>query len=101
MYHKKFIKLLRKIHSWVGFIFSIFFVITSITGIILVFRKEIPKSLKDFVFTLHTYEFGILKYWAIVIGISLLILSISGTIIFIDSKFRKNKNENKNKNNDY
>ncbi|MFN3995724.1 MAG: hypothetical protein ACK4GR_04245 [bacterium] len=88
------IKIIRIVHGWLGFIFSIFFIITSLTGIVLVFRKEIPKSFKDFVFSLHTYEFGVLKYWAVAVGLALFGLSISGIILFISiygSKLWKNK----------
>ncbi len=85
------LKIIRKLHRWLGFLFSIFFISTAITGIILVFRKEIPKSLKDFVFALHTYDWGIFKYWAIVVGIILFGLSISGIIMFFEVQLRRKK----------
>lgn len=88
------IKIIRNIHGWFGFLFSLFFIITSVTGITLVFRKEIPKDFKDFMFSLHTYDFGVLKYWAIVVGLVLFGLSISGIILFFSvwvPKLRKNK----------
>lgn len=83
----KMVKILRNIHGWLGFIFSGFLIVMGVTGIILVFRKEIPRDLKNFVFKLHTYEFDgliFLKYWTIVIGLVLLVLSISGIVLFIN-----------------
>ncbi|MCX7758590.1 MAG: hypothetical protein N2169_03125 [bacterium] len=84
-----FIRLVRTLHSWFGFIFSVFFIATSITGIILVFRKDIPKGIKDLAFTIHTYEWGVLKYWAIIVGLVLIGLSVTGIILFFDIQLKK------------
>ncbi len=90
------IKLIRVIHRWVGFIFSIFFMITAITGFILVFRKNIPNDFEDFIFNIHTYEIlGVLKYFALVVALALFGLSISGIIMFIDLQFKKIKKTQK------
>ncbi len=86
------IKIIRVIHRWVGFLFSIFFMITAITGFILVFRKNIPSDFEDFIFNVHTYEIlGFLKYFALVISLALFGLSISGIIMFIDLQLKKIK----------
>ncbi|MCS7165476.1 MAG: hypothetical protein RMJ51_04295 [Candidatus Calescibacterium sp.] len=82
-------KVIRTLHAWLGFIFSVFFITTAISGIVLVFREEIPKDVKDLFFTIHTYEWGVLKYWAIIVGIILIGLSISGIILFIELQYKK------------
>lgn len=83
------IKVLRNIHAWFGFLFSIFFISSSITGIILVFRKEIPTNIKEFVFRIHTLDWGILKYWLILVGLVLFGLSSSGIILFFFTRINK------------
>ncbi|MGC8734697.1 MAG: hypothetical protein ACP5RD_06640 [bacterium] len=89
------IKIIRTIHRWVGFIFAMFFIISAITGFILVFRKNIPENIEDFIFNIHTYEIlGIFKYFALIVALALFGLSISGIILFIDvqlKKFKKDK----------
>ncbi|MEN3015274.1 MAG: hypothetical protein ABDH21_04360 [bacterium] len=85
----KLLSWIRKIHAYTGITFAIFFITSAISGIILVFRNQIPKDIKEFFFTLHTWEWGILKYWVIVVGIALIGLSISGTILFFSKHFIK------------
>ena len=86
------INLIRTIHRWVGFTFAIFFIITAITGFILVFRKNIPENIEDIIFNIHTYEvLGVFKYFALFVALALLGLSISGIILFINIYWKKLK----------
>jgi uncharacterized iron-regulated membrane protein len=86
------INLIRTIHRWVGFIFAIFFIITAITGFILVFRKNIPENIEDTIYNIHTYEvLGVFKYLALFVALALLGLSISGIILFINIYWKKLK----------
>jgi uncharacterized iron-regulated membrane protein len=86
------INLIRAIHRWVGFTFAIFFIITAITGFILVFRKDIPENIEDIIFNIHTYEvLGVFKYFALFVALALLGLSISGIILFINIYWKKLK----------
>jgi hypothetical protein len=88
------INLIRTIHRWVGFTFAIFFIITAITGFILVFRKNIPDDIERIIFNIHTFEiFGVFKYFALVVALALLGLSISGIILFINIYWKKLKVE--------
>jgi len=86
------INLIRTIHRWVGFTFAIFFIITAITGFILVFRKNIPENIEDTIYNIHTYEvLGVFKYFALFVALALLGLSISGIILFINIYWKKLK----------
>jgi len=86
------INLIRTIHKWVGFTFAIFFIITAITGLILVFRKNIPENVEDTIYNIHTYEvLGVFKYFALFVALALLGLSISGIILFINIYWKKLK----------
>jgi uncharacterized iron-regulated membrane protein len=86
------INLIRTIHKWVGFTFAIFFIITAITGLILVFRKNIPENIEDTIYNIHTYEvLGVFKYFALFVALALLGLSISGIILFINIYWKKLK----------
>jgi uncharacterized iron-regulated membrane protein len=88
------INLIRTIHRWVGFTFAIFFIITAITGFILVFRKNIPENIEDTIYNIHTYEvLGVFKYFALFVALALLGLSISGIILFINIYWKKLKVE--------
>jgi len=88
------INLIRTIHRWVGFTFAIFFIITAITGFILVFRKDIPENIEDTIYNIHTYEvLGVFKYFALFVALALLGLSISGIILFINIYWKKLKME--------
>lgn len=86
------INLIRTIHKWVGFTFAIFFIITAITGFILVFRKNIPENIEDTIYNIHTYEvLGVFKYFVLFVALALLGLSISGIILFINIYWKKLK----------
>jgi uncharacterized iron-regulated membrane protein len=86
------INLIRTIHKWVGFTFAIFFIITAITGLILVFRKNIPENVEYTIYNIHTYEvLGVFKYFALFVALALLGLSISGIILFINIYWKKLK----------
>lgn len=88
------INLIRTIHRWVGFTFTIFFIITAITGFILVFRKNIPDDIERIIFNIHTFEvLGVFKYFALFVALALLGLSISGIILFINIYWKKLKVE--------
>jgi uncharacterized membrane protein len=88
------INLIRTIHRWVGFTFAIFFIITAITGLILVFRKNIPENIEDTIYNIHTYEvLGVFKYFALFVALALLGLSISWIILFINIYWKKLKME--------
>lgn len=75
---------LRKLHRIVGVTFAPFFLITSLTGIILLWRKDglYDKEVKNLLISLHNWEIGA-KYIGIILAMGLLFMTVSGLILFI------------------
>lgn len=78
---------LRVFHRRVAIIFSPFLLITSLTGIVLLFRKDdiYSKEVKSLLIGLHNWEFGA-KYIGIVLALGLIIICISGLMLFMRTK---------------
>ncbi|MGR3318723.1 MAG: hypothetical protein ACUZ8O_09605 [Candidatus Anammoxibacter sp.] len=75
---------LRKIHRIVGIIYAPFFLITAITGIILLWRKAgvYGKGTKGVLQGMHNWEI-VSSYIGVILAIGLIWMSITGIIIFI------------------
>ena len=78
---------LRTFHRRVALIFSPFLLLTSLTGIFLLFRKDglYGKEAKSILIGLHNWELGA-KYIGIVLAIGLMSICISGLMIFFKTK---------------
>ncbi|MGR3221275.1 MAG: hypothetical protein ACUZ8H_15880 [Candidatus Anammoxibacter sp.] len=81
---------LRKIHRIIGIIYAPFFLITAITGMILLLRKVglYGKGTKDFLLGMHNWE-AVSSYVGVTLAIGLIWMSITGIIIFIKHCKRK------------
>lgn len=82
----------RNIHRLIGLIFAPFFLITAITGIILLWRKAgiYEKSTKGILLGMHNWEIAS-SYIGVILAIGLLFMTISGLIMIIKTR-KKHKN---------
>ena len=82
---------LRKIHKIVGLIFAPFFILTSLTGIVLLWRKDDVYSgdTKELLIGLHNWEIGA-KYIGVILACGLLFMTITGVIMAISSARKRN-----------
>jgi len=79
---------LRKFHKTIALIFSPFLLLTSVTGIILLWRKDelYSKETKNLLIGLHNWEYGA-KYIGSALGLALILIIVTGLLI----AFRGNK----------
>ena len=79
---------IRKFHRKLGLVLSPFLILTSLTGIALLFRKDnlYSKEVKSILIGLHNWEIG-MKYIGSVLAIGLLLLTTSGLLLY----FKKEK----------
>lgn len=77
----------RNVHRLIGLIFAPFFLITSITGIILLWRKAgiYEKDTKSFLIGLHNWEIAS-QYIGVILAFGLLFMTISGLIMLIKTR---------------
>jgi len=82
---------LRKFHKTVGLIFAPFFLLTSLTGILLLWRKDdvYGKEVKDLLIGLHNWEIG-MKYIGVILALGLMLVTITGLMLALQS-YRKQK----------
>jgi len=82
---------LRKFHKTVGLIFAPFFLLTSLTGILLLWRKDdvYDKEVKDLLIGLHNWEIG-MKYIGVILALGLILVTITGLMLAFES-YRKQK----------
>lgn len=80
---------LRKFHRSVAITFSPFFLLSSLTGISLLFRNDeiYSKETKSLLIGLHNWEYGA-KYIGAILGIGLIAVTISGIVLFIRTRKR-------------
>lgn len=78
---------LRKLHRIVAIILAPFILLLALTGSSLFFRKSgvYEKEIKEFLISLHTWEI-IAPYVGLFLGLGLLFLVISGTILFFNKR---------------
>ena len=78
---------IRKIHRLIGLVFAPFFLITSLTGIVLLWRKAgvYEKETKNFLLGIHNWEMAS-SYIGAILACSLLFMTISGLIIFLKTR---------------
>jgi uncharacterized iron-regulated membrane protein len=76
-------KYLRQLHRKIGVILAPFFIILSLSGISLIFRKTdiYSKDIKEIIESIHTMEI-ILPFIGAILGFGLLFMSISGLILY-------------------
>ncbi len=81
---------IRKYHRLIALIFSPFFLITSFTGIILLWRKAgiYEKGTKNFLLGMHNWE-GASSYIGVILACGLLFMTITGLIMLIKTRRRK------------
>ncbi|MCI5114394.1 MAG: PepSY domain-containing protein [Candidatus Electrothrix sp. AW2] len=74
---------IRKLHRITAITFAPFFVLLAASGCALLFRhaEVYPKATKKFLVSLHTWEI-VAPYIGIIAGLGLLIVTITGIIIF-------------------
>lgn len=86
---------LRKLHIKVGVILAPFFILLSVSGIALLFRKTelYTKDVKSFLVSIHTWEI-IAPFVGAFLGVGLLFLSISGLYMYFQMKKRMAKIDN-------
>lgn len=78
---------LLKWHKKVGVIFAPFFILTSCTAVILLFRKDdlYSKEVKNFVLGIHNWEYGA-KYIGMIMAFALIYMSLSGLFLYFKKK---------------
>ncbi|MBU1043145.1 MAG: hypothetical protein KJ915_01950 [Candidatus Omnitrophica bacterium] len=81
---------IRKFHRAIGLSFSLFFLLTAITGIALLFRgTEIyGEAAKDLLVGLHNWEIAA-PYIGLILAAALIFMNITGLIILF--KYHKKK----------
>ncbi|MFC1679881.1 hypothetical protein ACFL2T_06695 [Elusimicrobiota bacterium] len=77
---------IRQIHRICASILSPLFLISAVSGCVLLFRKTglYGKEAKSFLVSLHTWEV-IAPYVGIVVGLGLMVMTVTGMIVY----FRK------------
>nr|VFK46701.1 MAG: hypothetical protein BECKTC1821E_GA0114239_106811 [Candidatus Kentron sp. TC] len=81
---------MRKVHRAVGLVFSPFFLLTAVTGIILLWRKaEVYGSdVKGILIGLHNWEIAA-KYIGVILAAGLIYMAITGLLmILFPGKFK-------------
>jgi uncharacterized iron-regulated membrane protein len=78
---------IRKIHRSLAIVYSPLFIILAISGCMLLFRKTgiYGEDTKSFLVSLHTWEI-IASYIGLVIGLGLLVISITGIILYFNKR---------------
>ena len=78
---------LRKLHRIVAIILAPFLLLLALTGSSLFFRKTgiYEKEIKEFLVSIHTWEI-VAPYIGLFVGVGLLFLIISGTILFFNKR---------------
>ena len=76
--------MLRKLHRTVGMIFGPFFLLTALTGVLLLFRKDdlYSSETKSFFIGLHNWEIAA-KYIGVVLAVGLITMAITGFCIAV------------------
>jgi len=84
---------IRDLHIKVGVILAPFFILISLSGIALLFRKTelYSKDIKSFLVSVHTSEI-ILPFVGAIFGLGLLFMSISGLYLYFKMKKRQKDN---------
>ncbi len=78
---------LRKLHKVVALAFSPFLLLTSLTGIALLWRKDelYSKETKNLLIGLHNWEYGA-KYIGTVLGLALIFIVVTGVLLALRGK---------------
>jgi uncharacterized iron-regulated membrane protein len=78
---------LRTVHRRLALILSPFLLLTSVTGILLLFRKDdmYDKEVKSLLIGLHNWEIGA-KYIGGFLGMGLIVICITGIMLFMKTR---------------
>lgn len=78
---------LRKLHIKIGVILAPFFILASISGMLLLFRKTelYSKDMKSFLVSIHTWEI-VAPYVGMFLGLGLLFMSVSGLYMYFKKR---------------
>ncbi|MEA3370276.1 MAG: (4Fe-4S)-binding protein [Campylobacterota bacterium] len=89
---------IKKLHVKVGVILAPFFILISLSGIVLLFRKTelYSKDVKSFLVSFHTSEI-IAPFIGMVFGFGLLFMSVTGLYLYFQMKKRQNPHSSNEK----
>ena len=89
---------IKKLHVRVGVILAPFFILISLSGITLLFRKTelYSKDVKSFLVSFHTSEI-IAPFIGMIFGFGLLFMSVTGLYLYFQMKKRQNSNNSDTK----
>ena len=78
---------LRVFHRRVAIVFSPFLILSALTGIALLFRKDefYGKETKNLLLGIHNWELGA-KYIGVILALGLIAICISGLMLFLKTK---------------
>jgi uncharacterized iron-regulated membrane protein len=81
---------LRQIHRIIGLLFAPFFILTAVTGMVLLWRKTgvYGKETKEFLLGIHNWEIGA-EYVGIILSLGLFCMAVTGFIILIQTHRRR------------
>jgi succinate dehydrogenase/fumarate reductase cytochrome b subunit len=81
---------LRQIHRIVGLIFAPFFILTAVTGMVLLWRKGgvYGKETKDLLLGIHNWEIGA-EYVGVILALGLFCMAVTGVTILIQTHRRR------------
>jgi uncharacterized iron-regulated membrane protein len=76
-----------KYHKKIGVIFAPFFLLSSFTAVLLLFRKDdlYSKDVKNLLLGLHNWEYGA-KYIGMILAFALMYMSASGLYLYYKKK---------------
>lgn len=82
--------MLRKLHRIVGLIFAPFFLITAVTGGILLFSHRYRYQMKEGLLAWHNWE-GLANYAGLVLAAGLTFMAVTGVALWLQVKLRKRR----------
>ncbi len=82
--------MLRKLHRIVGLIFAPFFIITAVTGGILLFSGQYRHDVKKRLLAWHNWE-GVSHYAGLILAASLLFMAVTGVALWLQMTLRKRR----------
>jgi uncharacterized iron-regulated membrane protein len=84
------IMILRKLHRIVGLIFAPFFIITAVTGGVLLFSRHYRHEVKKNLLAWHNWE-GVSHYAGLILAAGLLFMAVTGVGLWLQMTLRKRR----------
>jgi uncharacterized iron-regulated membrane protein len=81
---------LRRWHRVIGLVFAPFFLITAVTGAILLFRRHFGPAAKHEMLQWHNWE-GLADYVGVILAIALAWMAVTGWALWLQIYLRKRK----------